>query len=753
MKNLYKILTALLMMVAVVLTAQTALGDSSLKITDVSLNGESIASKTITLYPLNPEYKFDITLNNNLTQKITTLKAWIEDGTGVPVTPATLPDALIAPSIPTGTSPIPFKFHLPDLNVGDNQLFTLKVEGDDFYLNKVSDSFQFKVNVTYNPGNPTVFFKEVKASTQPTNCYDLSLKIDLVNVGQKSENDVFFRTFQNGKEVYATGKYTVDPGTRTFEFTLPKKDLSNGPLSISLYYRSETYSDSKDNVATVTLDNCISNFEPKVDDSLTLVEGKSQPFEINVKDDKITQTIKWELNGQTVATGVKSYTFSDSVIKEHTLKVTAGPDSKTWKINVILTPPPTSASLQVSSLATISIAQSDLGKTITKTVTLSNPGTLGAVTGLTYSSTATTLTVTGLKDIPAQGSIDATLSIAVPSSLASGESTLGTLTFKANNNLSATLPVKVDYTSLLKITDVELNGDTDGEFAFDETNTFKVTVENDYTNDLEDVTVTITIRDVDDDDLDEESESFDLDQGDDDTISVTFDLSSEELTEEDYTVDITVEGRDVDDHSIKQTASETQTFSVSRDSHQVILKNVDLSSTILQCLKQTDLRVEVENVGKSNEDTVEIKVKNTALGIDLSRKEINLDKYSGSDSKYETAFSLETENAKAGTYALSVEVYVDGSLEDSASVNLEVRDCGSVTSGSGTYNTEVLATQLQKQLQTSLEAKAASSQQNVVPVTASGFRDTNTYLMLLVGLTVLLVLGIVLGLATFGKRK
>jgi hypothetical protein len=212
-------------------------------------------------------------------------------------------------------------------------------------------------------------------------------------------------------------------------------------------------------------------------------------------------------------------------------------------------------------------------------------------------------------------------------------------------------------------------------------------------------------------------------------------------------VEFLVEGEDNDGKDYETTY--TQTFSVSREKHQIIIKNTDLSSATLQCLKQTDLSVEVENVGENDEDDVEVRVENSVLGLELSKKNIDLDDYSGSDTTYEANFAIEVENAKAGTYPLTIEVYRDGDLDDSTTLNLEVKDCGSSTS-SGNYDTNALTAQLQKQLQAELEAKKVADQNKVV---SNSFRESSAYVGLMVGLIVVLVLAIILGIAVAAKKN
>jgi len=749
MKNIYKALTFLLVVAALVLSMGSALADDGLEIVDVTYKGASITTTTINAQPLD-QVEFLVTVKNELPQMITGISTALYEGsTNLASTTESI--NLAGNNL---TQTVSVKWTIPwDFGLGTHSM-SLNSLGKNFSLDSVQDKFSFTMNLTQNPSKPTVFITSVSSDATTISCSDyLNLKVKVSNLGSKAEEDVILKVSQAGKDLYVSDKFSIAANTQTPEIVVPlaKSTLSSGMLTVTVNYRNNAYSDSNNQIS-VSKESCLYDAKPNVD-SLTLTTGAAQLFEVSVKD--ATLNVGWKLDGQSITPTTKTTYNYLADGKEHTLTATAGPDSKTWKIAAFVAQP---ATLTLSSLPTISVTQSDLGKTITKTITLSNSGNQDAVTGLSSTSTAASLFVSGLKDIVAKSSIDVTLSIAVPSSLSSGNDvSLGTVTFKgtasSGSNLSSNLEVKVNYPSLLKVTDVEINGDENGDLTPESDNKIEVTVKNDYSKDVENIVVTATLKDIDNDDIDEESEKFDLDTGDDDSVVLQFDLSKENLDEDSYILEIKVEGEGTDNNDLETTY--TQTVNVERESHKLILRNVDISSSSLQCLKQTELKAEVRNVGDNNEDNIEVRVRNSALGLDLKRDNIELDKYSGNDNSYEATFNLELDNAKAGTYPLSVEVYLDGDLEDSASVNLEMKECSSGTSAvsAGTYNTDQLAAQLQKQLQTELEAKKSADQNKFVTTSTSSFRESNAYVVMLGVLGLLIVVAIFLGLAALGKRR
>jgi len=350
-------------------------------------------------------------------------------------------------------------------------------------------------------------------------------------------------------------------------------------------------------------------------------------------------------------------------------------------------------------------------------------------------------------------SLSLTLEITVPEREDSGLHQIGSLEVKAKRGtelISRNTAVSLSPLDGLAITNLEINGKTSGDLTPEGDNTIEVEVENEYTEDIEDIIVIAKLLDVDGDDLEEESDSFDLDVGDDDTVTLTFDLSEEKLDEDSYVLEITVEGEATDDS--EQITILTKTVNVDREKHRIIIKSLDLGSSTLECLRQTSLRVEVENVGKSNEDEVEIRISNTQLGIDQTKSNIELDKYSGNDVNYESSFSFDLEDTPAGSYSLTIEVYRGGDLEDSDEVTLEVKDCSQTKSQTiNTLSNEELAKQLEEQVKQQVQASKAKTP--ITTIKTVDFRDTQAYMNLLMVLVVLLVLAIILGLIAAGRRR
>ena len=406
-------------------------------------------------------------------------------------------------------------------------------------------------------------------------------------------------------------------------------------------------------------------------------------------------------------------------------------------------------------------AQVPRNQSATVNITVRNRGANQTLTGLTTEFVGVAakyaVQVSGLPVSLAAGQ-QATVAVqmAVPADEAAGKHTLGTLKIKSDQ-IETSVPITLSPKSFLTISKFEVNGKSSGELELNAVNKVSVTIDNTYTQDMEDVAVTVEILDVDGEDLEEEVDAFDLDDGDDKEVTVEFDLTGEHLEEDKYTIKVIVKGTAEDDNTDHE-AEFSKDVEVERENHQVILQRADASSTLLKCTRQTTLNVVVENVGKSDEDEVEVRLSNSVLGISQNRADIELDAFDGSDNEYKTSFQLNLQNAAAGAYPVTVNVYRDGDLVDTKEVALTVESCATIetstTTGRQTTTTSSGVTDdLARQIQQQIQQRAQQEVVEDVSISSISFRDSREYEWLLKGMVVLLVLAVVLGLAVLMKRR
>lgn len=321
------------------------------------------------------------------------------------------------------------------------------------------------------------------------------------------------------------------------------------------------------------------------------------------------------------------------------------------------------------------------GENVTGQFTISNPGTTEAVENIEIDSSASSKYNVGFSTgntysssltISLQPGESKTINVRayVPEKESGGKHSIGQVA-ASSSNLSDTATLYLYPANNLEIVSVEINDDSvsDGDTADiepDSTLSVEVKVKNTGSVDFDNVDIIATIYDLDDDDVEEEV-SFSLDEGDKQTETLTFEIP-EELEEDEYDLEIIVEAEDDNDVTYSETLDIT--LKTEKEDHKLKLE-ADLSTEQVSCVRNINLYLTVKNLGEKDEDDVEIVVKNNALGVDISRRGIDIDE----NDKYRTTYSLDLNDASDGTYTIPVQVFRDDELADEAALTLEVSAC------------------------------------------------------------------------------
>ncbi len=528
---------------------------------------------------------------------------------------------------------------------------------------------------------------------------------------------------------------------------------------VNPYFDAAAFYISDQGQASFTKSNCISSFSPS-GTSVNVLQSTAASFSVALSDSSLEDGITWTVTraGATIDTagGTDTYTFNQATAGTYSVQVQIGAESHLWTVTVSV---PAPAALSISP---ITIENVRAGQSANATITVTNTGAnmnIGSLTAVLEGVNARyqARIVGTLPATLAAGASSTTLQLqlTVPTDEASGAHNIGNFIVRgmdsAGTAVNATQAISLNPQSFLTIESVKLNGKAAGDLTLEEVNEFDVKVKNTYTQDINDITVTVTILDVDGEDIEEESASFDLGDGKDDTVTLSFDLSGENVDESQYTVQIEVEG-EADDRTEHRTVQGVA-VDVERENHKVIVQKATLGSSTLQCSRQTSLQVIVENIGESDEDDLEIKVKNVQLGIDLSKSDFELDEFSGSDNEYRTTFNLNFEDAVAGSHTLTVEAYRDGSVDDTEEVPVQISSCSTASAATGQTQVQAAAdTALAQELQRQLLAREQQEGQNVQGVQSS-FRQSNRYVLLLGVLAVALFIAVVMAAAVLVVKK
>ena len=254
---------------------------------------------------------------------------------------------------------------------------------------------------------------------------------------------------------------------------------------------------------------------------------------------------------------------------------------------------------------------------------------------------------------------------------------------------------------------------------------FKIEVENLYSDDLEieDITVTVTIEDIDDgDDLEEESSEFDLDPEDDKKVTLDFKIPLE-VDEDTYTVEIKAEGED------KNNTEHETTFivylEVEKKAHEIRVKRAYLSPSQISCERTITLETSIINTGSKDEDDVSLRVENAALNINRLIEGIELDEGTD-DNTFKANYIFDiADDVSAGTYPISIKTYYDAKSSAYDTVELTVKDC--VVEKEIEKEHKVTVKTTEGEIITDIAKKPVEK-----PVTEITFRESSSYLMLLI---------------------
>lgn len=207
---------------------------------------------------------------------------------------------------------------------------------------------------------------------------------------------------------------------------------------------------------------------------------------------------------------------------------------------------------------------------------------------------------------------------------------------------------------------------------------FKVTVLNDFPRSkdisIEDVEVKVTIEGIDDgDDLEEESRDFDLDAEEDKSVTLNFKLP---LNIDEGTFDVTIEAEGEDDTGTDHFDRFDTELEVEKERHDLRFLGFNINPTTIVCNRNFHANYEIINLGREDEDSIAIEIKNDELGLNFVEKDIQLESGTEDNTLLKSARFKLTRKIKAGVYPISANVYSDdGKLRDTEMVELKVQKC------------------------------------------------------------------------------
>ncbi len=342
-------------------------------------------------------------------------------------------------------------------------------------------------------------------------------------------------------------------------------------------------------------------------------------------------------------------------------------------LNVTLLPPPSSGNFTVTpSVIELGSSSQERDVTLTTPLTFQNDQA-SSVTNLSLTFTGSSrynvsFTPSPPYTINPHTNLTVQMRVYVPPDQDAGRAWIGNVSYTATSGEHGSIPVYLTTRSLIRITDVDVStseGDDsnlhDGErISVDLTPgsrmQFTIRLENpaDET-DIDTAHVTLTIRDIDDgDDLTVESDEFSIPADDYEkvTLNLTIPYTADTGT---YTLIIKAEGED--EHGAHHSAIQENELRVTKDAHDVRIKQLNMPSTVY-CTEQTiPVEVTLINTGRHDEPAAWVNATIDGTSISMVRA-TTLDK-TGSDREKTLTLRLPLQGLKEGVYTVEVRAGYD----------------------------------------------------------------------------------------------
>ena len=215
--------------------------------------------------------------------------------------------------------------------------------------------------------------------------------------------------------------------------------------------------------------------------------------------------------------------------------------------------------------------------------------------------------------------------------------------------------------------------------------TVEINVENKDSEDR-DVELEVSLWNLNEnDELLSSDESLNIDSNSDEDVEVEFVLPyGEEVGASDKIVIFAKAVFDDSDfEEINQCAEKSVPIDVDRENHEVIIREFVANPTTLSCGDNVNFRVSALNIGKKEEDNVQIAVRSPDLfgANDLQSNEFTLKKFDKSDNSAVKTFSFKIpDNVKEGAYNVeSIVLFDSKSKSDVETQTLTIGNCAPTT--------------------------------------------------------------------------
>ncbi len=189
--------------------------------------------------------------------------------------------------------------------------------------------------------------------------------------------------------------------------------------------------------------------------------------------------------------------------------------------------------------------------------------------------------------------------------------------------------------------------------------------------DIEDVELLVLIDDR-DLDVDEDADFGDIGADEEETETVNFEVE-EDADDDTYDMEITIEGED--EHGAQHGERINIDFDVEKNRHEIRIQDIIVLPTSAACGETVQVKAEVANIGKSDEDEVTLRISaiEQDLGIDQLMPNIELDEGDVTVKTFDMTIPKDTPK---GTQAFTLITYYDFNEEsDREAFAVSVTSC------------------------------------------------------------------------------
>ena len=216
----------------------------------------------------------------------------------------------------------------------------------------------------------------------------------------------------------------------------------------------------------------------------------------------------------------------------------------------------------------------------------------------------------------------------------------------------------------------------------------RIEVENDFSSrdnvGMDDVLARVLLDDSTDsgwdwDEVDEEADFNSIDEGEEGEETVEFTIDDEVDDYDEYEMHVYLTG---EDENGAQHGSKMKIYvSLDRETYDFRIEKAELSSDTVSCSRNPSINIRVDSLGRRGDDEISLYVRNTDIGLNFKKEDIEMGGYGDSDDTYPRTVQIPIgDDVLAGNYPIRVELFYsgdedDGVLADLKDVDLVVNDC------------------------------------------------------------------------------